>query len=359
MERQIELDVLSHRLWAYRRPIAMFTFVATVLTAVVAFTMPSWFQSSASLLPPSEEDSSFGIARLLKGVAVPGIKIPTQATPADVFIAVLQSRRIGEDVINRFGLKKEYKLKLTQDALKELKSHTKFKLTDAGTIDMQVEDKDPKRAAAILQTYIDLLDRFNREVRTTKGRRTRMFVESRLLETQTELAKSEQKLADYQATHKAAVITPELSTATESAARVYAQRMALEVRLNIIRSYSRPGESSSEAQQIEDQLAQLDQQLRTLPELGLELSRLVRDVKKWEQIYILLTAQYEEARIDEARDVVTVDVLDQPALAEKKIKPHRGVMIAVGFLLSLGIGLAYAVFKEEKQPVPLSAAAAR
>ena len=76
--------------------------------------------ASGQLMPPSEEESGFGLARLLRGVAVPGIKVPTQSTPADVFIAVLKSRRISEQLVNRFNLKKKYKKKYMQDAIKEL-----------------------------------------------------------------------------------------------------------------------------------------------------------------------------------------------------------------------------------------------
>lgn len=348
MERTVELSSVWNRLLAYRRPITIFVAVATVLTTIAAFMLPPWYQAKGSMLPPGEEDSSFGIARLLKGVAVPGIKIPTQATPADVFIAVLDSRRIREEIVNRFDLKKAYKKKYMQDAVKELKSHVKFKLTDAGTIDMQFEDTQPARAQHVLEAYVELLDKFNREVRTTKGRRTRMFVEERLNETKIELAKREQALADYQVKHKAAIITPEMSTALETAARIYAQRTSLQIRLGVVRSYTREG--SQEQQQIENQLAELDKQMRNLPETGLDLARQLRDVRKYEQIYILLTAQYEEARIDEARDVVTVDVLDAPALPERKDRPHRLLMIAIGFVFSLGIGLAYALFQEDKGP---------
>ena len=356
MERTVELSEIWNRLLAYRRPIALFVAAATLLTAVAAFMMPPWFQATASLLPPSEEDSSFGIARLLKGVAVPGIRIPTQATPADVFIAVLDSRRIREEIVNRFDYKKVYKKQFMQDAIKELKSHVKFKLTDAGTIDMQFEDTQPDRAQHVLEAYVELLDRFNRDVRTTKGRRTRTFVEERLVDTKAELRRTEQALADYQVNHKAAIITPEMSTAVETAARIYAQRTSLQVRLGVVRSYSREG--SQEEQQIVNQLGELEKQMRALPETGLELARLLRDVKKFEQIYILLTAQYEEARIDEARDVVTVDVLDAPKAPERKVRPHRVLLIAVGFLFSLGLGIAYALFQEDRQSAPRQTSAA-
>ncbi len=357
MEQTIDVALLWNRVWEYRRPIAIFTCVITVLTGIVVFTLPPVFQATASLLPPAQEDTGIGISQLLRGVAVPGIKIPTQSTPADVFLAVLDSRRLREEIVNRFDLKKVYKRKFMQDAIKDLKQNTKFKLTDAGTIEMMLEDHDPKRAAAMLQAYIELLDKFNREVRSTKGRRTRIFVEERQDETKAELAKAEQALAEYQAGHKAAIITPEMSTAAEATARIYAQRMALQVRLGVVKNYSREAESP-EVQQIQSQLAQLDAQLRALPETGVELARLFRDVKKYEQVYALLTSQYEEARIDEARDVVTVDVLDPPVPPERKNRPHRLFLTGVGFIISLLTGVTYAMFQGEKRPRTMAAAAA-
>jgi uncharacterized protein involved in exopolysaccharide biosynthesis len=347
-DQTISIEAMWRRLVAHGRAVGIFVLAATLATAIVVFLMPPWFKSSASLLPPGEEETGFGLARFFRSSSVPGIRLPTQSTPAEVMIAVLNSRRLGEEIVNRFDLKKVYQRRFMEDAVKDLGSHVKFKLTDAGTIDMSLEDQDPKRAAAMLQAYIDQLDRFNREVRTTKGRRTRLFVEQRLTECKIDMAKAEQTLADYQALHKAAVISPGQSSATEAAARIYAQRTALQVRLGIVRGYAREG--SQEVQQIVDQLAQLDIQLRALPETGLELARLVREVQKQEQLYVLLTAQYEEARIDEARDVVTVDVLDPPQPPERKSHPHRLLVIIAGFLLSSGLGMAYALFQEEKRP---------
>ena len=253
-------------------------------------------------------------------------------------------------IVQRFDLMNRYKKKFREDAVKELKSHVKFKLTDAGTIDLSVEDRSPQRAADMLNAYVELLDRFNREVRTTKGRRTRIFVESRLNETKDALAKSEMILTAYQSTHKAAVLSPEVSTEVETAARLYAQRASLQIKLGVVRSYSREG--GDEEQQIRERLAQLDQQLGALPETGLELARMLREVKTHEQLLLLLTAQYEEARVDEARDVVSVDVLDPGVAPERKVRPRRGVMIIGAFLLSLAVGVAYALFQPEEPTGP-------
>jgi len=323
---------------------------ATIVTGIIAFLLPPWYRADAELLPPSEEESGFGLGSLLRGIAVPGVRIPTQVTPADVFMVVLQSRRVNEQMVDRFNLKKLYNKKFMEDAIKELQEHARFKLTQAGTIQISVEDRVPQRAADMGNAYVEFLDRFNREVRTTKGRRTRLFIEGRLAEMKVELAAAEQRLAQYQVKNKAVALTPQMSSAVDQGAKLYGRRMALEVRLGVVRGYS---QGSEEEIQIRQELAQIDQQMRDLPTTGLELARLVRNVKALEQVFTLLNAQYEDARITEARDVVTVEVLDAAKPPERKARPKRGIMIGAAFLLSLALGAGLAILKEEEQTRPL------
>ena len=341
VDRTVEMSRLWDRVWRRRGAIAAIVGVIVVATAIVAFVLPPWYQGQASLLPPSEEESGFGLSSLLRGIGVPGVKVPTQAAPADVFLAILESRRLNEEVVNRFDLKRRYRVRFMADAVKQLRRHARFELTEAGTIQIRVEDRDPRRAAEMTNAYVDLLDRFNRELRMTKGRRTREFVGRRLLETRQELETAEQRLADYQTRHKTVALTREMSTATEAAARLYAQRTVLQVRLGVIRSYSM-GQSDEELQ-IRQQLAQIDRQLNALPETGLDLARLIRDVKTLEQVYVLLTAQHEEARITEARDVPTVEKLDVATPPERKSRPRRGVMILVAAVLGAAAAVTWAL----------------
>jgi uncharacterized protein involved in exopolysaccharide biosynthesis len=355
MDQVVALAPLWDRIWARRRRIVLLTISATVLTTGIAFLLPNWYKATAELLPPSEEESGFGLASLLKGMAVPGVRLPTQVTPADIFKVVLESERVSEQVMNRFDLKRLYDKKFTEDAVKELHRHASFKLTEAGTIRITVEDKSRQRAADMANAYIQYLDQFNREVRMTKGRRTRMFIEGRVAETRRELESSEQRLATYQAKNKTVVITPEMSSAIDQAARLYSRRTYLQVRLGVVRSYS---QGSEEELQIAQELAALDRQLRELPETGLELARLVRDVKALETVFALLTAQYEDARITEARDVVTVEVLDPATPPEKKDRPHRGLMIAAAFLISLMVGMGFSLREERTQARPVFRAVA-
>ena len=163
-ERTVQFGRFWDRVVARRSMIAMLVAGATIVTAAVAFLLPPWYQANASLMPPSE-DVSFGIGTLLKGIGVPVVKVPSQATPAEVFKAILESRRINETIVRRFDLQKRYRKKFMVDTIKELHRHAHFAVDDVGLILVSAEDRDPQRAADMANAYCEELDRFNRESR--------------------------------------------------------------------------------------------------------------------------------------------------------------------------------------------------
>ena len=86
MDSTISLASVWERVWARRRPVVVVVASATLIVGAIAFLLRPWYRAEAELLPPSEEETGVGIASLLRGMAVPGIRIPTQVTPADVFM---------------------------------------------------------------------------------------------------------------------------------------------------------------------------------------------------------------------------------------------------------------------------------
>jgi len=77
----------------------------------------------------------------------------------------------------------------------------------------------------------------------------------------------------------------------------------------------KPGDSGGKAE--------LYPPLRQLPSLGVPYADLSRRLRVEEAVFGLLTQQYETARIEEAKDVPAVNVIDPPALPEKKFFPPR------------------------------------
>lgn len=345
--------------------------VAAVLTAmVVGFQTPKIYESSATLLPSMDSSGGSGLGSLLAvsgvgqaaqglGVSLPGM--PT--TPTDVFVAMLQSRIMADEVIKQFDLVKLYNAKTMQDARKALEGMTKITVSKEKVIKIRVEAQNPQLASDIANSYVTNLDRLNRTLSVTKSGQNRVFIEKRLVETKTSLVKAEETLKEFQTKNKAVHLETQGRAAIEAAALIQAQISATEVQLQVMDSYLTKGHP--EVARLQSGLGELKKQLYLLesgkggkgqlpgdrmhpafisvPSLVLEYGRLLREVKVQEALFTMLITQYEQARIAEARDTPTVQVLDPAIPAERKSKPsiRLNMMMAGALALFVGIFLAF------------------
>lgn len=319
--------------WPYRRVAALIMVIGVALSAMIAFLWPPTYQAVSTLLPPTEEQTGFSVSSLLRGINLPGVQVPTRSGPEDIAVSVLNSRRIKGILANQFDLQDVYGTRNTTETLEELSRRSTFNVDDNGMLIIKVEDKSAERAADLANAYVEELDRFNREVRSNKGRRMRIFVESRLDETREALLKAEEALGLYQKEHSSVILSPEQASTVEVGARLFARQAALRVKLGMTRQFA--SENSEEVQTINRELEQVNREIASLPDVGLEMARQLRELKIQEQIYALLSAQYEEARLEETKDTTTLDVLDVAVPPEKRAWPRRGLLIIIGLILSL------------------------
>ncbi|HET7224849.1 MAG TPA: GNVR domain-containing protein [Candidatus Eisenbacteria bacterium] len=326
--------------------------VAGALTLGVTFLMPKWYRATSVILPPEESDllSNMSIAeRALTKFPAFGI-LEDYFTPADVYKAILASRTVGEDLMQQFDLQQIYRKRSVEKTLKELKSHTKVKLNPDGTIAVSVEDRDPRRAAAMANAYLVALDRYNIEKRNTQAHRTRVFLERRVAETDSAMRTSEAMLRNYQEAHHAVVPTSVAGADVSSSANLMARQIALQVRLGMLRSYLR--EDNEQVIQTRTELDQLNERIATLPALQTDVARLLRDTKVQEQLYLLLTAELEQARIRETMDTPTVQLLDAAVPPERQSRPRRLTMAAAAALLAFAASVAWVAVREGDEVSP-------
>jgi uncharacterized protein involved in exopolysaccharide biosynthesis len=86
--------------------------------------------------------------------------------------------------------------------------------------------------------------------------------------------------------------------------------------------------------------------IRQLPLLGVRWADLYRETKIQETVYELLTQQYELAKIEEAKEIPVVKVLDSADVPEKKSFPPRMLIIALGAAFSVCLGALLVVGSE-------------
>jgi len=358
-------QVISKRKWG----IIALGAVMTMGTLVVSFLLPKIYESTATLLPQLESNNGVGLGALFASGAASsaaqslGISLPgSPATPTDVFTAMLKSRIMADDIIRRFNLMEHYETKTMHDARGSLEGATRIVVTKEKVIKVAVEDRDPQLASDIANFYVSNLDRLNQTLSVSKARENRKFIEQRVAETQTALVKVEDALKEFQTQNRTVAIEAQSKAMIEATAMIQAQIMAQEVQLQVMGSYL--SSNNPEIARVQSSISELRKQLQimetgksgkerlpgdrlrpaitSVPTLALEYGRLARDLKVQETLYALLISQYEQAKLTEARDTPTVQVLDPAIPAERKSRPKILLNVLIAGILSLFVGLFWA-----------------
>lgn len=370
MNNEDEINLLDYwrMLVKHKWIIGLIIVAASVASIIVSLNLTKIYAAKTSILPPQQEgSSSLGIISQLPGGlgglagGFLGVK-----SPADLWVGILKSQTVMDAIVNRFDLVKAFKAKTLEDAINALNGMVKIAKSKEEIITITVEDKDPRRAAAIASAFVEELDRVNKNIMMTSGKRMRTFVEKRLLEAKAELAKTEEAVKDFQESSKAIKLDDQSKAIIEAIGAVKGQLMAKEVELQTFLSYATP--NNPQAEILKTQAEELKERLRELmegkkrpdnpspkdifiptvkiPDLALQYARLLRDAKVQETLYQLLTQQYEMARIQEAKDNPTVQVLDMAKVPEKRIKPKRRQIVLLATLTATFFGIFLAFFIE-------------
>jgi tyrosine-protein kinase Etk/Wzc len=313
----------------------------------IAFVVTPVYTATARILPPQQQQSTaamlaqqLGALAGLAGAA--GIK-----NPADQYVALLKSRSVADRLIERFELLRVYEKELLDDARKALDKRSAIKAGRDGLITIDVDDEDPKRAAAIANAYVTELEALLKRLALTEAQQRRVFFERQLADTRDALARAQQALAAAGVSES--VLKAEPRAAAEGVARLKAAVTAQEVKLAAMRGYL--ADTSPDFRQALQELAALRAQLARAEEAQAPatgdaardyISR-YRDFKYQEVLFELMARQYEIARLDEAREGALVQVVDAAVPPERKSRPKRA-LIAVVTTLAVGLLLVLYVF---------------
>lgn len=307
--------------------------ITAVLAVGASFLLPNWYRAQCTLLPPSEgQDTGFGLlVGMIQTSALQNLGLKTASTPSDVFNEILKSRLLSTAAIQRFGYQQIYRRKGLDRTIKEFQRHLEVDVNAAGLLTVTFEDRDAQRAADVTNFLVSELDRFNVETYKTRGKRLRQFLEGRLADVQRQLAASELRLLEYERKHR--VVSSAETEAARGVSDILAQKFNLETQRAYVSSYTSPG--STELQNIERQLSALNTEIGKLPEIKMEGARIALDVEVQRKLLVLMTGQYEDARMQETRDTPTVTVLDAATVPQLKARPTRSLIVAGAVFVAL------------------------
>jgi len=354
VELEVSLLDVAARLARRKGPIAGVTLAAMFLSAAVALLIPPSFTAEAVILPPQPEQSSqflmmgspAGLSSL--GGISSGLAGGLLRNPTELYIGILKSRTIADALIARFRLKQVYGSSSLAGTRKALERHSTIETGKDMLIRIRVDDHDGTRAAQIANAYVDELHNRNSTLALSSASQRRLFFEQRLAEEKSALADAEVAMKRMQEASGLVFPSGQSEALLRSIASLRAEIAAHEVQLQAMRMYATA--ENPQVQVEETTLAGLHQQLqkleagsgdelvvpaRRIPETGLEYLRRMRDFKYHETLFELLAKQYEAARIDEAREVPLVQVVDSAVVPDRKSWPPRALMVVLGGSLAL------------------------
>ncbi len=359
-------------------------------TMVYSLCSPKIYKATATILPQIQGGGGGGsgiMSNPMVSNLAPFLGVSGPTTSQTVILSILKSRLIMEKIVNQFNLKDHYKSPYLDKAIKSLKDATKILLskegtgilsTKEGTISIEVEDKDPKMAADIANAYIEHLNRLNSRFGIGAAGPQRRFIAEQLVKEEKNLKKAEDALKEFQEKYRAVSISDQAKGAIEAATNLKAEIVDAEVQLEVMQNYTK--ESHPEVIKLKRKIDELKRQLAqsqystgldlppatgaaghfrkeiylpavNVPQIGLELSRLTRNVKVREAVYIMLTQELENAKIDEVRDTPVVQPLDRAVPPHRKYKPNirQNMTIALVASLFLCIFTAFTLEYIDKQ----------
>ena len=379
-------EVLTDNLllfWTNRRLILKNTIIVAFISLIISLLLPKWYASKAVVL--SSGAGKFNFLSSISPIPVANFGLSTINEDINNFIAILQSRTVKEYMVNKFNLVERYNQRDIEYAMEAFEEKMELEVTEEGTLEISIIDKDPIVAKQMVSEALIMLDQINQNIGMEAGRYNREFLEKRLSQNENNLEKAELDLKIFQEKTGIIDLVAQLSSTMQMSAQaynsifdayteLYAKKIETETQLAVAKttlSINNPTLMQLEKLlneqtfQLEQLMIELDAKLQyllssitptqvdnipniefsvsfnSLPSLGLENARLIREVKMQSTIQEILIPQYEQAKLEETKNIPTLQLIDKPKVAINKTKPKRALIVIGATLMSILVSFTF------------------
>jgi uncharacterized protein involved in exopolysaccharide biosynthesis len=266
--------------------------------------------------------------------------------PADIYVGVLGSRSIQDELIKSFDLARVYHTSRASKLRKKLASRTRIQLTKEGLLTISVEDGDPQRAAALANGYAEQLRSTTNRLAMTEAAQRRQMFEQQAEQTKEDLNQAETVFRSVQQKTGILEVDAQGKALIESSARLRSQIAAGEVELRSLRAFGTA--QNPDVRQQEAQLNGWRAELARLesahagdpvfskgkaPEQAQEYFRALRDVKYREAMLEMLLKQLDAAKLDEAKEGAIIQIVDVAVPPDVRSSPKRTAIVFFTMLI--------------------------
>lgn len=375
MEKTKEIDILKVLLILVKHKKFIFwtTLVVSIVAVVFSLVSPEKWTSTATILPAQENRNqlSIGGSSILGGLSSSLLGGTIQTSGSDLLI-LLNSRFFSEDVIDNFHLIEYMKID-NEDSLvvRELALETfteeirKIGVNEEnGLIYISIETKDKFLSMDIANYYCTKLEEYNLNNRMTKGRQKRIFLEKRVMEVRATVDSLSKELMYFQKNNNIIELEQQTSEIVKLYANLIAQKTTKEIELEFSEhnNINNPvveqllleneilSNKISDLEIKKDSTKKYILSMDELPEIALHYANIMMNLEIQETIFSFIYPQYEQAKIEEIKDLPTIEVIDRAKAAGLRSKPHRAKFCIISFILAVmissGFSYIFEIFQE-------------
>ncbi len=353
--------------------------LVSALAVTIALVIPKTYSSSATVLPPSTTGlPSIMPADMTTGLGgVIGSITGTPGSDSNRLISILKSRNLAEQVITRFDLMQRYEAETIEEAIEAFRDHVHYTIDDEKMVRVTVhtetgffhseedETETTQLAQNMCQFIIDYLDEQYTLLQTQKARYERELLEDRLAQSNADLQQAQLALRNFSERTGIVALPEQLEAGIAAAAELESEVVINEIELRVLRDNFSP--ASSEVRNKEKLVEQLRSSLNQMlteqndslgvlprlsesPALIMEFAQLQREITIQNLIHEYLVQQYEQVKLQEARQTPTLQFIDTPQLPTDKVRPVRSILVIIIVILGMMLSVLYLMLKEYYHP---------
>jgi len=368
-EDEIKVIDLIYPVFRRRKFLICFCIGIAILTGIISYFSTRIYEATAIILPVTDDSGSSitkGLAStFLEEFGISGLG-SSSTSSAEVYQAFLKSTELTEGVLQRYdyfsmmGVSKNGRNN-TIKSFADMVQVTNSK--DDPSISVAVQSNDPIFAANLVNSYVKELNKYNLKNSFTSARYLREYLETRMEEADRELDQVQLELREFQEKYSAISISQQAEATLNVLGEMQSKVVGLEVDKAAKEKFYKG--SHIQIEQINAQIEALQKNidqltyspdstvpierekgkiefyipLNSIPGLNFDEKKLLLKVQAKTSVITLLTTQLEQAKLNEAKDMPTITVLEWADTPTMPIKPNIKLNLALSLAVSLFLGI--------------------
>lgn len=346
-------------LWGRRKSILIISSVIFVWAVVDAFLLTKVeYKATTTFFPPPGGSASISYM----GIALPSMaSAEIQNEQIDV---IFKSTAIKRRIIDQFNFYDLFKIKQGKKGsfdlvLKRLPKYVKMENMEKGSMgfekivsyEISCFHPSPDSAKMLCEFAFSLLDSSVKDISMNRAHRNRLFVEEQLDKNKKILDSTQKAYTDFQIANKAFLVPEQIKMSLKTYADVKSAAILNDLKMSALQhEFSGDLPELDELKKNSDLYNQKLSEIEAatspgvVPSLGFSAKllplylKLSRETEVENQVVLLLSREREQARLQEAKNISSLLVVDPPYVPTYKARPKRIIVFGTT-LFSLNLVL--------------------